>query len=386
MPLPNNYVILSPDCHLKQLEELYVYNVATDDLYETNEQGFEFLKLCDGSHKINELEFEQPFFDWCREEGLLTLSHTSTKRNFSINQAPKPSLRYLELQITARCNLKCLHCYLGSAKPIDLPVKQFRKTLEEFQSMQGLRLLLSGGEPLLHQDFWQLNEMLPDYEFRSVLLTNGTLIDSNTASKLKIHEAQVSLDGMEVSHDALRGKGSFARALQAMKILHANGKDVSVATMVHARNLQDFPEMKSLIESLQIKEWNIDVPCSSGNMSIHKEFQVSYSEAAPFLEYAFGGGLYTSSPGYACGSHLCTVTPEGLVAKCGFFSEQPVGHINEGLHTCWDRIKHLKLEELKCRCDYLEECRGGCRYRAFLNKDIYAPDPVQCYLRGISYQ
>ena len=228
--------------------------------------------------------------------------------------------------------------------------------------------------------------MLPEFGFRSVLLTNGTLIDSETAGKLNVHEAQVSLDGMEESHDFLRGRGSFSKALQAIKALLSAGKEVSVATMVHARNLRDFPEMKKLIEHLDIKEWNVDVPCASGNLAVFPEFQVPYPEAAPFLEYSFGGGLYSSSSGYACGSHLCTITAEGLVAKCGFFSHQPAGHIDEGLGVCWRKIKHLKLEELNCSCQYLDECRGGCRYRALLHKDIIAPDPVQCYLRGASNQ
>lgn len=380
---PNDYLILSPNCFLKNLEEPYVYNIETDDLYETNKEAFEFLQLCDGSRRVSELSFERPFLDWCLKEKILTLSGIKAKRKFLLPKAPQPSLRYLELQVTARCNLKCRHCYLGPAKPRDLPYQQIMVILKEFEGMQGLRLIISGGEPLLHPDFWAINDALPDFGFRSILLSNGTLIDSATAHRLKVHEVQVSLDGIGDSHDYLRGKGTFAKAIGAISELRLLGKDVSVATMVHAQNLDDFPKLETLVKEMGIREWNVDVPCVAGNLAKHKELQVPYSKAAPFLRYSFGGGLYSSSPGYACGAHLGTVTPDGKVAKCGFFCDKPVGDIKEGLRNCWKRIKHIKLEELECQCQYQEECRGGCRFRALLEKGIYAPDPVQCYLRGV---
>jgi radical SAM protein with 4Fe4S-binding SPASM domain len=153
--------------------------------------------------------------------------------------------------------------------------------------------------------------------------------------------------------------------------------------MVHAYNLNDFDELKSLLEELGISEWNIDVPCITGRFSENRELHVPYHEAAHLLSYSFGGGLYTSASGYACGAHLCTVMPDGGVAKCGFFSEYPVGNIREGLLNCWKRIGHIALSELKCDCSYIEECRGGCRFRAMIAGGIHDPDPVQCYLRGV---
>jgi radical SAM protein with 4Fe4S-binding SPASM domain len=380
---PNDYLVLSPNCFLKHLEESYVYNIETDELYETNEEAFDFLQLCDGSRQVRDLRFERPFVSWCLEEGILTLTQERVERKFLLEKASQPSLRYLELQVTARCNFKCRHCYLGTAKPRDLPFEQIMGILQEFEQMQGLRLIISGGEPLLHPHFWTINDTLPHFGFRSILLTNGALIDNETAPRLKVHEIQVSLDGIGDSHDYLRGRGSFARAMSAISELRLLGKDVSVATMVHAKNLEDFPKLEILVKEMGIKEWNVDVPCAIGNLTKHRELQVPYSKAALFLQYSFGGGLYTSSPGYACGAHLCTVTPDGKVAKCGFFSDKPVGDVKAGLRNCWKRMKHIKIEELECQCQYKEECRGGCRFRALLEKDIYAPDPVQCYLRGV---
>jgi radical SAM protein with 4Fe4S-binding SPASM domain len=383
VPYQNKYLVLSPDCVLKRLEDPCVYNVTTDELYETNEEAFEFLKLCDGSYKIAGLKYEEDFVEWCLKEGLLKLTSRASKRDFSLENAPRPSLRYLEIQITARCNLKCRHCYLGEARQIDMPVSTALAAFEEFERMQGLRLLISGGEPLLHPDIWSINDLLPRFGFRSILMTNGTLVDRPTAEKLNVHEVQISLDGLEHSHDILRGRGTFNKAINAINELRRLGKDVSVATMVHAYNLNDFQELKALIEEMGIKEWNVDVPSTTGKLAENKELQVPYHEAAHLLEYSFGGGLYTSSPGYACGAHLCTVMPDGDVAKCGFFSKYPVGNIRDGLRSCWKRITHITLKELECRCSFIKDCRGGCRFRAMVEKDIYSPDPIQCYLRGV---
>ena len=384
MPSPNDYLRLTDSCFLKQLEQPCVYNITTDELYETNQEAFVFLRRCDGSYRVRELKFEQQFLDWCLREGIITTAPERTQRSLVIEAAPSPSLRYLELQLTSRCNLTCKHCYLGEATPLDLHMETILRICKQFQRMQGLRLLLSGGEPLLHNDFWTLNKVLPDFGFRSVLLTNGTLIDKAAARNLKVHEIQVSLDGIGASHDAIRGKGSYTRALRAITELRSLGKDVSVATMVHAKNLKDFPALSELIKSMGIKEWNIDVPCAAGRLAAHKELQVDYSVAAPLLNYSFGGGLYASSGNFACGAHLCTVFPDGRVAKCGFFGEEPAGHIDEGLKLCWERMQPIRLEQLDCRCDYIEECRGGCRYRALLAGNRFSPDPVQCSLRGVS--
>lgn len=381
---PSDYLSISPYCFLKSIEEPSVYNIETDELYETNTEAFDFLKLCDGSRQVRDLSFDSTFVDWCLEEKILITKQKSVKRQFILEKAPIPSLRYLELQITAKCNLHCRHCYLGTARLQDLTSEQIIAILEEFQQMQGLRLLISGGEPLLHPGFWFINDNLTRFGFRSILLSNGSLIDRKTARRLNVHEVQISLDGMRDSHDYIRGRGSFDKAVRAIRELRSFGKDTSVATMVHAQNLDDFPKLGSLIEDMGIKEWNVDVPCKTGRLLEHEEVQVPYAKAAPFLKYSFGGGLYSSSPGYACGAHLCTITPGGKVAKCGFFSDTPVGYIEEGLRSCWERMKHMKLEELECQCQYKEECRGGCRFRALLEENnIHAPDPVQCYLREV---
>lgn len=381
------YLLLNRNCSLKLLERPYVYDIETDELYEVDDKGFDFLSRCDGTVAVEEQLEDKEFIDYCLTENILSVLSEPLQveaKKPNISQSPIPSLRYLELQITNRCNLACRHCYLGKAGGLDLDKETLFGIFKEFEEMQGLRVLLSGGEPVLHKEFWSINERLRDYAFRTVLLTNGSLITRETARRLKVHEVQVSLDGMEDSHDLLRGEGSFNKVISAIGYLQEAGIKISIATMVHSKNTSDFDALEEMIRNLDIKEWNVDVPCMAGYLKDNREFIFPPSESSRFLQYGFGGGSHGSSNGYVCGSHLCAVMPDGKVARCGFFTDEPLGTINEGIETCWKRLRHQRVDDLLCNCEYIEECKGGCRYRAITYYgDIRSPDPVQCYARGL---
>ncbi len=74
---------------------------------------------------------------------------------------------------------------------------------------------------------------------------------------------------------------------------------------------------------------------------------------------------------------------DGTAAKCSFYGERGVGSVEEGLAACWSRIVPIRLAELSCNCEYLEACRGGCRYRAELIDGTRGKDRYRCRLYGI---
>jgi radical SAM protein with 4Fe4S-binding SPASM domain len=383
MPSGNKFLILTPHAVLKNLEEPCLYDIGNDEIYELSADAYQFLlKICQGGNPPVREEDEE-FIRFCLSENLIALSETPLRRKMSLNPSPTPSLRYLELQITDRCNLQCRHCYIGEGSHQDLSLKQIQQVLKEFEEIQGLRLLLSGGEPLLHPDFWEINEILRNHAFRSVLLSNGTLITQEVAKRLRIHEVQISLDGMKEGHESLRGKGTFEKTIMAIDHLQEANIRVSVATMIHHRNLSEFDRLASLLQSKKIKEWNVDVPCVEGRLKTNQDFWLSPSEANPFLSYGYGGGFHGSTNNSTCGAHLCAIIPNGTVCKCGLFSQEPVGSIEEGLRACWARIPRIPLKDLTCKCAVIEECRGGCRYRAKMQSDLFQPDLFQCYARGV---
>ena len=83
------------------------------------------------------------------------------------------------------------------------------------------------------------------------------------------------------------------------------------------------------------------------------------------MAYAYGGGSHGAADGFACGRHLMTVTPAGTGVKCGFYEDAPLGDASRNLMACWLTLKHIRIEELECSgCEVVEECHGGCRFRA----------------------
>jgi len=365
---------------LKQLETPTAYQIARDEIYELDDDSFRFLASCASEEGCDNRD--SAFIDYCLEEGLLTREKVVLKRPH-LKPSPDPSLRYLELQLTSRCNLRCRHCYIGDVEPRELGLVQVRSVLREFEEMQGLRVLLTGGEPLLHSRFEEINEMLPDLFLRKVLFTNGVLLRKDVLNRLKVHEIQVSIDGMAAAHDALRGAGTWDVALDAVRRALDAGFEVSVSTMVHTGNLGDFDTMEKLFKSLGIKDWTVDVPCTAGRLRDNREMTVSPEEGGKYLGYGYGGGMHATGPGYACGLHLMAVLPDGTAAKCTFYGDRSVGTIGEGLRTCWQRIRPVRLDSLDCRCEYIEACRGGCRYRAELLENPQGRDLYRCSLYGL---
>jgi len=374
-----NY-FLAKECVLKWLETPSVYHIKNDDLYELDDLSFEFLRKCSSDRGCSSEQVE--FIDYCLNEGILTEDRILLKHPPLI-KSPDPSLRYLELQITDRCNLRCRHCYIGDKGNSELSVNQIQKTLKEFEEMQGLRVLISGGEPLIHRKFKEINHMLPDFFLRKVLFTNGLLLNKRILKKLNVDEIQVSIDGLEDAHDSLRGKGTFKLAIEAVKNAIDSGFEVSISTMVHPKNLEDFEEMEKLFKDIGIKDWTVDVPCVTGRLKENDQFSISPELGGKYLGYGFGEGLHSGASGFGCGLHLMAVMADGRVSKCTFYSDSPVGRIKDGLRECWQRIKPVRLDELKCDCSYIESCRGGCRYRATLLGDPCGKDFYKCKMYDI---
>ena len=255
---------LSNGASIKRLEAPSVYHMASDELYELDDEGASALIAAAGPDGAEFPDGE--FMRYCLGEGILAPDGPRGPHP-PIMQSPTPSLRYLELQVTDRCNLRCGHCYLGNGGRTDLAPERIRRVLREFEGMQGLRVMLTGGEPLMHPHFDEINRMLSEFGLRFVLFTNGTLCDRKRLSLLNAHEIQVSIDGMRQAHDSLRGAGSYDKAMAAIREALGMGMQVSVSTMVHRGNLGEFDAIDRLFVSLGIRDWTVDVPVIRGALA-----------------------------------------------------------------------------------------------------------------------
>jgi radical SAM protein with 4Fe4S-binding SPASM domain len=374
-------LFLGGHCALKRLETPCVYDIRNDELYELDEEAFEFLRSCATEEGGERNSTESEFVDYCLAEGILVDEAPGVRRP-PLNDSPSPSLRYLELQVTRRCNLRCRHCYIGPPEDVELATDDVKSVLDEFEQLQGLRAIVTGGEPLMHRQFREINDLLPQYALRKILITNGTLITEKVFETLNVDEIQVSVDGLEKAHEALRGRGTFARTMRAIEMAVGAGFDVSVSTMVHTGNLDDFDKLGETFRLMGVKDWTVDIPCPEGNLRDNPSFALSPEEAGRFLGYGWGEGLHGGGEGHACGLHLMSVMADGGCARCAFYSEKPVGNISDSLAECWRRIRPTRLEELKCDCDVLDSCRGGCRYRAELLGGPYGKDLYRCVYFG----
>ena len=96
-------------------------------------------------------------------------------------------LHILEIEVTKRCNLNCKHCYVGGNQAVDLDDELIKKTIIQANDMKVNRLVLTGGEPLLHKRIFEFATFARDIGFPDVaLLTNGTLLTEEIAEKCKV--------------------------------------------------------------------------------------------------------------------------------------------------------------------------------------------------------
>ncbi|MBN2373750.1 radical SAM protein [bacterium] len=375
-----SFLRLHRQAALKRLESPFVYHTGRDELYEIDEAAESFLVSCDGTLARKEKAAEDKFVAYCIDEGLIEILSQPELKPIRIDRSPVPSLRYLELQLTSRCNLKCRHCYLGIPNQNFLPLDAALGIVREFSSNGGLRLLISGGEPLAYPYLEDFIRQTADLRVRRVILTNGTLIDNENIKWLTVDNIQFSLDGWRTGHDRIRGEGSFDKTLRGIYAAREAGVPVSIATMIHSGNLKEFERLRLFAEEIEATEWGIDVPCVAGSLIKNTDLVVSTEDAVPLMKYSYGGGYHGSSDGFACGRHLITVLPTGIAVKCGFYADAPLGDARSGLMECWQRLEHIPLDNLECKgCPVIEDCAGGCRFRA---PRPLAPDPVMCALHG----
>ena len=276
------FPLLAPGHILHELESPVVYDIIKDELYELDNEAFQFLKKCTGRNPLPDLLVDSDEnIDLMLDEGIIRMTDGNEIKKVKAPRSPLPSLRYLLLNITNICNLACKHCYIQDPGKLEIDPGLFEKAVSQFEEMGGLKLMISGGEPLIHSRFWELMEILPSYELRVVVLSNGTLIDKKTARKLSgyVHEVQVSIDGIR-SHDLLRGKGSYARSMKGISNLNESGIPVSIATMVHKYNSGEFDEMENVFSNRSIETG--DNPVSFRERSICTWSRTYFATASVF--------------------------------------------------------------------------------------------------------
>lgn len=180
-----------------------------------------------------------------------------------------PQLQYLFLEITQQCNMYCRHC--GSSCGDTLltnglskeEIQSFLKSTAEQIDPKSIQLCITGGEPLLHPDFFEIMNFAHELGYRWGMTSNGTLIDNDCAKKLYdagMETVSISLDGLRETHEWFRQKKNcFDAALKGIKALVDDGRfrHVQVTTVVTKKNIDELEELYQLLLVTGIRSWRV---------------------------------------------------------------------------------------------------------------------------------
>lgn len=208
---------------------------------------------------IDETEFEQ-FLSLTEFDDLLVESNMPHSNIAEYNQYGFPQFVFntplrVDLLLTEKCNLRCIHCFQGSS-PISssehLNIDILVKLCDEIERLNIQTLKITGGEPLLYPNINELLNALSQKRYCKNILSNGLLITDEMIQVVKNGNFRftISLDGVtQKQHEFLRGKNTFGKTVKNIKRLRQNNINVSIATTLHKNNFQDVGKIITYVKN-----------------------------------------------------------------------------------------------------------------------------------------
>ncbi len=345
-------------------------------------------------------------------------------------RTPVTPLRLLAWETTRTCNLACAHCRAAATLgPYggELTTAEGKQLLADVAGMGPAVIILTGGEPLLRADIFELAAYGHGLGLRMVMAVNGTLVTPEIAERLResgIQRLSISLDGANAaSHDRLRQvPGAFAGALRGIEVLKAAGLPFQINTTVIVDNKGELPDIYRLVQELGAAAWHVFVLVPTGRGEEIREQLLSAEEYEKTLgwllarqregkihikptcapqfyrlwrqEAAARGekitpathGMEAMTKGCLGGQGFAFVSYKGEVQPCGYLElmagdirQQPFPEIWEN-SLLFRSLRRVNDYGGRCGyCEYRKVC-GGCRARAYaLTGDVLAEEPLCLY-------
>lgn len=342
-----------------------------------------------------------------------------------------PALRLLAWEVTRRCNLDCRHCRAAASRgpyPGELTTAEGQKLLADVATLGQVVIILTGGEPLLREDIYDLTEYGHRLGHRMVMAVNGTLLTPDIARRLKeagIQRLSISIDGATAArHDDLRAvAGAFEGALQGIAACKEAGLPFQVNTTITRENLADLPAIHELAIRLGAAAHHVFVLVPTGRGAEMADQLVTPAEYEETLRWLLAKqkegvihlkptcapqyyrlwredarargekitpqthGMEAMTKGCLGGQGFAFVSYKGDVQACGYLDivagnirEQPFPEIWANSELFRD-LRAVDDYHGKCHaCQYRRVC-GGCRARAWaLAGDPLADDPICPYV------
>ncbi len=320
-------------------------------------------------------------------------------------------------ELTRNCNLACVHCRAcATSGPHEgeLSTAECRKIIDDISGFSTPVIILTGGEPLMRPDLFDIIEYGRSKGLKMVIAVNGTLVDKDSAERLKasgIQRVSLSIDGKDrQSHDAFRAvNGSFDAVVRAAKTLTEGGLPFQINTTVTALNAGQIDDIYSLARALGAAAWHIFllVPVGRGrelkgkelsaadyeNVLRHlravekrNEIEMKVTCAPHYYRIVSEDGDTPRSAGCLAGKSFMFISHRGEVQPCGYL-ELNCGNVRKDpVKKVWEdseifmRLRDVASYRGKCgSCRYIRIC-GGCRARAYeLTGDYLQEEPLCTY-------
>ena len=340
-----------------------------------------------------------------------------------------PRLVFWEL--TSACNLKCVHCRacpVYQRSPEDLTTEEGKTLIKQIASFAKPVLVLSGGEPLVRPDVFELARHGASMGLRIALATNGTLVTPEVARQIKdsgIQRVSVSIDGASAkSHDEFRRvPGAFDEAWRGIENIKAAGVPFQINTTITKHNIAEIPDILSLAIERGAVALHIFllVPTGCGR-EIADDEMIEPREYERILNWFYDRskdvkiglkatcaphyfrimrqrareegiritpeihGFEAMTKGCLAGSAVCFVSHKGEVYPCGYLPVSAGNVRKQHFKDIWDSAEVFRVlrdeDNLQGKCGYCEFRRVcmGCRARAFAyTGDYLDPEPYCVY-------
>ncbi len=316
----------------------------------------------------------------------------------------------LTWELTYACNLACTHCLSSSGRrdPRELDTAQCKAVIDELERLQVFYVNIGGGEPTVRPDFLELVDYATEHHVGVKFSTNGIRIDEAMAKRLAANsyvDVQISLDGATAEiNDAVRGKGSYATAMRAMRNLADAGMTgFKISVVMTRHNLPQLDAFKAIADSFGAQLRLTRLRPSGRGADTWDELHMLPGQQRELYDWlvANGEGVLTgdsffhlaafgeSLPGLnLCGAGrvVCLIDPVGDVYACPFaiHPEFLAGNVTDvgGFAEVWrtsDLFADLRKPQTggSCSsCGAYDSCRGGCMAaKFFTGLPLDGPDP-----------
>lgn len=350
-----------------------------------------------------------------------------------------PRLQLVAWEITRSCNLYCAHCRASATYGQysgELSIKECRRVIDEILEVGKPIIILSGGEPLVRQDVWQVAQYAVSKGLRAVMGSNGTLVTEETAAKMKdvpISRLAISLDfPMAKLQDDFRGQvGAFEAALLGIANARRAGVEIQINSTITKLNVSYLDELLALalkvgavafhpfflvptgrgkgLESVELSpeeyeqtlNWIYDKQAGLGDRMFFKPTDAPHylrvvkqrEKQSGEIQSESAGGRHPGhsiTRGCLAGTGFCFISHRGKVQGCGYLDIEAGDVRKESFSQIWANsslFSHLRdLSNIKGKCGICEYKRicGGCRARAYETTGDYLEAEPYCVYQPVA--